>query len=163
MSWELERERNAMSRSGRSRRRWRSGWRSTRTDEPVAHLRVAPGPAHLVSVPSSQLDTGILVQVDLLARVLGVRLLRLSGNVLLVPGVADGMRRVTAPSPLPEAGTAVTDGSGPVSLLGRPAAATVPFIPRETCLPPVGEGIERARLLVDEASATLSEGRPTSE
>ena len=75
-----------MSRFGRRRARQRAGWRSTASGGRSRHGRTVALPlATMEPDEESRLSDGVLVETALVARVLGLRLLRVDGTVLLAP------------------------------------------------------------------------------
>jgi hypothetical protein len=103
-----------MSRFGRRRARQRGGWRST-----ASRGRSRPG--RTVALPlatmqpdeESRLSDGVLVETALVARVLGLRLLRVDGTVLLAPARLHERRAdtpTTTPPSLPTDGAELEPG-----------------------------------------------------
>ena len=75
-----------MSRFGRSLARRRAGSRSTASRGRSRHGRTVALPlATMAPDEESRLSDGVLVETALVARVLGLRLLRVDGTVLLAP------------------------------------------------------------------------------
>ncbi len=75
-----------MSRFGRSLARRRAGSRSTASRGRSRHGRTVAVPlATMEPDEESRLSDGVLVETALVARVLGLRLLRVDGTVLLAP------------------------------------------------------------------------------
>ena len=96
-----------MTRSGRWPRRRRSAWRRTAPTDRWQHGSLTNGPTQLRPVREGDLSEGVVVQAQLLGRVLGLRLLRVDGTVLLAPAstvsVPHGDPRVYADGELAEA------------------------------------------------------------
>ncbi len=74
-----------MSRSGRWRRRRRSEWSRTARTDHWRHASVTGGLAPVEATAASDLSDGIVVRTQLLGRVLGLRVLRVDGTVLVSP------------------------------------------------------------------------------
>ena len=92
----------------------------------------------------ARLADGVLVEADVHARVLGLRLLRLDATVVLLPA---GTRPVAVPSAVPSVvAQPVTASGGPVPQAPRPALVdgTAPLL--------------RARKLLAEADELLARG-----
>ena len=92
-----------MSRSARWRRLRRSEWsRTARTDHWRRGLTTG-GTAPLSPDPASDLSDGVVVSTQLLGRILGLRVLRVDGTVLVAPArVVSPVERPAGP-PTPEA------------------------------------------------------------
>ena len=114
-----------MNRSGRWRNRRRNGSRPTAPTEPWPPLRTSGGTGTALLLPdgSSQLSDGVVVETRLLARLFGVRILRVEGTILLSPG-----RLIRS-------------------------AGTRPLHTDDTAQ--IGDGLERAAVLLDESHTTL--------
>ena len=81
-----------MTRSASPRRRLRPSW-----------SRAAARSTDLVVVPdqSQELSGGVVVRAHVLARLLGIRLLRLDADVVLVPGALERLDVAPPQDPLP--------------------------------------------------------------
>ena len=75
-----------MTPSRRRPARWLAGWRHTRRDSlpVIVHPRAATGP-RAADDRSSSLARGVLVDTGLVARLLGLPILRVEGRVTLTP------------------------------------------------------------------------------
>jgi len=102
-----------MRRSRTTRRRSLTRPRSVRLPQVVGH----PGPAAPVDDHETTLATGAVVHAEILARILGLRLLRLDADVVLSPTAPAPTWTVAAARPVsaPERRAVPTDGARPVT------------------------------------------------
>lgn len=91
-----------MSRFGRRLARQRVGWRSTASRGRSRSGRTVAVPlATMEPDEESRLSDGVLVETALVARVLGLRLLRVDGTVLLAPARLRERRADTPATSIP--------------------------------------------------------------
>jgi hypothetical protein len=127
-------------------RRSLMGWRGHRTDS-RSSFHIAPrgaestAPRHLTAVPDRRrrLSEGILVEASVLARLLGIRLLKLDATVVLTP--AETAARSAAPRDPPA--------------LESARASNLP----PTRLYPAGRGLAEAIRHINEGEELLAEAR----
>ncbi len=136
-----------MNRSGNRSGRWRSrepgGSRVTaRPGRLATGATISRADPVLHPDPRSSLSDGVVVQTRLVAWLLGLRLLRIDGTVLLSPGRLDG-----DPGAVP--------GRTVVPSYGQPRAARPATGPTVAPSAPAGGELARARQLLSESDRRL--------
>lgn len=108
-----------MNRFGRWRSRPRSGWRRTARTEPWHGPGTGGSSAALLPDGSNHLSDGVVVETRLIARLLGVRLLRVEGTILMSPA-----RLVAAAGARPAAMPRATYGAAARTSVRSPGGGT---------------------------------------
>lgn len=95
-----------MTRSGRRRGWRRSAWSRTARTDRWRHGALTDGSTLVLPDATGELSDGVVVQAQLLGRVLGLRVLRVDGTVLLSPARAVRPQAQSRPSAVARDGAA---------------------------------------------------------